>query len=147
MGEVVSRDRLDLGPVGIDDHFFDIGGPSILAAQLAVRLEQALGRAVAVRLIFEAPTVRMLLARLASQEGGENAYPEVTPADRSRPIPASLEQARMWLLNELHGGVPLYNEGLPFLLRGPGETGARVRTVQDLVDRYEGLPPRIGPGA
>src|SRR5260370_17052169 len=113
MGEVVSRDRLDLGPVGIDDHFFDIGGHSILAAHLAVRLEQALGRAVAVRLIFEAPTVRMLLARLASQEGGENAYPEGTPADRSRPIPASLEQERMCLLNEPHLRVPLLHESPP----------------------------------
>ena len=141
--EVVSHDRLELGPVGIDDHFFDLGGHSILAAHYAARLEQALGRAVPVRLVFEAPTVRALAARLADQAGEEDALPAVTAADRSRPLPASLEQERMWLLNALHGAAPVYNEGLPLLLRGPLDTAALVRTVQDLLDRYEVLRTRL----
>ena len=141
--EVVSHDRLELGPVGIDDHFFDLGGHSILAAHYAARLEQALGRAVPVRLVFEAPTVRALAARLADQAGEEDALPAVTAADRSRPLPASLEQERMWLLNALHGAAPVYNEGLPLLLRGPLDTAALVRTVQDLLDRYEAPRTRL----
>ena len=100
MREVIAHDRLDLERVGIDDHFFDIGGHSIFAAQLAMRLEQALGLAVPVRLIFEAPTARELSIRLAKAETG-TALPPVVPVDRSVPIPASFEQERMWLLNAI----------------------------------------------
>lgn len=40
MREVISHDRLDLERVGLDDHFFDMGGHSILAALYAARAEQ-----------------------------------------------------------------------------------------------------------
>jgi len=69
MRDVAAHDGLDLAQVGIDDHFFDIGGHSILAAHYAARLEQALGRPVPVRLIFEAPRVRELASQLAADEG------------------------------------------------------------------------------
>ena len=59
MRDVIAHDRQDLEQVGIDDNFFDIGGHSILAAQYASLLEAALEKPVPIRLIFEAPTVRI----------------------------------------------------------------------------------------
>jgi glutamate racemase len=61
------RTVLDCGAVGADDDFFDLGGHSLAAAQVAARLTALSGTAVGVRDIFAAPTVESLALRLARQ--------------------------------------------------------------------------------
>src|SRR5258708_3563456 len=51
-------DLLHLPGVGIDDNFFEIGGHSLLAAQLIAQVQSATGRKVAVSAVFRAPTIR-----------------------------------------------------------------------------------------
>jgi thioesterase domain-containing protein len=52
------RDLLHLPAVGIDDNFFEIGGHSLLAAQLIAQVQSATGRKIAVSAVFRAPTIR-----------------------------------------------------------------------------------------
>ena len=62
---------LDAGTraVGADDDFFELGGNSLIATQLVARLGGALNTRVPVRLLFEAPTVGALAARVESRAG------------------------------------------------------------------------------
>jgi thioesterase domain-containing protein/acyl carrier protein len=59
---------LAVGPVGIDDNFFDIGGHSLLAVRLFAQIEKSFGRNLPLATLFQAPTIR-LLAQVLREEG------------------------------------------------------------------------------
>jgi amino acid adenylation domain-containing protein len=56
---------LEIEQIGINDNFFRLGGHSLLAAQVATRIKEAFGVALALRTFLESPTV----AELARQIG------------------------------------------------------------------------------
>ena len=55
---------LQVRPAGVTDNFFALGGDSLRAMQVRVRLRATWGVAVALRDLFEHPTVRALAAHV-----------------------------------------------------------------------------------
>jgi len=55
---------LRVAEVPVDQSFFTLGGTSVLAAQAVARIEQELGIEVPLQVIFEAPTVEGIAARI-----------------------------------------------------------------------------------
>lgn len=52
------KDLIHAPEIGIDDNFFDIGGHSLLAAQVIAQIQSATNRKIAVTAVFRAPTIR-----------------------------------------------------------------------------------------
>lgn len=50
--------------IGVRDNFFDLGGQSLLAAELLLRIEQAFGKKLSLSSLFLAPTVEQLAGLL-----------------------------------------------------------------------------------
>ncbi|MGK8511822.1 amino acid adenylation domain-containing protein [Nocardia asiatica] len=124
--------------IGADDDFFELGGNSLIATQVAARLGASIGARIPARTVFEAPTVALLAARLAEFDSG-TARPALVAAERPERVPLSLAQRRMWFLNQFDTGSAANN--IPFAVRLSGvlDVAALQAAVADVVERHETL--------
>ena len=85
------------------------------------------------------PEKRRLLSELVrrSQQPDGEARTDFPSADRSRPLPLSFGQERLWFLDQLAPGNPFYNDCEAFRLRGPLDAAVLETVLNRIVARHE----------
>jgi amino acid adenylation domain-containing protein len=137
---------LEIERIGAEDRFFDLGGHSLLALQVLARLRDTMGVEVPLRELFAAPTVEGLAAWIGTQTRPAEAAPLV-PIPRDRPLPLSFTQERLWLVDRLYPGTPLYNVPTVARFRGPLSRPALAAALTGIVRRHEALRTRYAMAA
>lgn len=71
-------DVLAIDGVGVHDNFFDLGGDSLRATKVAVRILKDLKVEVPLKTLFQAPTIAQLVMRIGENRAGTIADAELT---------------------------------------------------------------------
>ncbi|AMV71115.1 surfactin non-ribosomal peptide synthetase SrfAA [Desulfuromonas carbonis] len=135
-------DLLQLTSPGRETHFFEAGGQSIRAMQLAARLHRQCGAQVLLREIYAHPTVARLAAFLDRQRQGHFApIPRrATAAD----YPLSAAQQRLWAIDQMradaHTPYTLFGVSR---LHGPLDSTALAAAFAAMEVRHESLRTRF----
>ncbi|MDG4817654.1 amino acid adenylation domain-containing protein [Micromonospora sp. WMMD956] len=122
LGQVLRRDRID--PYA---DFFDLGGQSLQAVEVALELRRRTGIAVDLDLLFTCRRPVDVAAHLARH------------APAARETPMSPTEERLLFLDRLHPGSPLYCVPVRYRFAGELDAEALRAALQDLVDRHEAL--------
>ncbi|HEY0725594.1 MAG TPA: condensation domain-containing protein, partial [Pyrinomonadaceae bacterium] len=139
------EDVLGVKPVGVYDNFFELGGHSLLATQLMSRVRQSFAVEVALRSLFDGPTIAELGEKVEQERGNERggSRAAVTRVSRTERLPLSYAQQRLWFLDQMAPGSAIYN--VPLALRVSGELAVEVleASLREVVRRHEVLRTRF----
>src|ERR1051325_4043254 len=132
---------LHVEQVGIHDNFFELGGHSLLATQVMSRVREALGVEMALRQMFEQPTVAGLAGVIdeLKQSASGIAAPPMVRVSREEVLPLSFAQQRLWFLDQLEPNSSLYNIPAAVRLKGQLDLAALEQSFGDVIRRHEAL--------
>jgi amino acid adenylation domain-containing protein len=142
------QEVLGVAQVGAEDNFYELGGHSLLATQVASRLRDAFRAELPLQPLLTAATVEAAAAVLRDAVGGgaPPAAGEELPAMRiprrsaaGDRAPLSFSQERMWFLDQLDPGTPIYNLFNLVEVEGPLSIPILRRCFDELVRRHEAL--------
>ena len=124
--------------VGIHDDFFNLGGHSLLATQLISRVRRKLDAEVPLVELFTHSTPAEFATLLAASAPA-TSLPAISARNNSGPAPLSFAQQRLWFLDQLEPGNPVYNFPVVLQFSGALHTNALQAALNDLIARHETL--------
>lgn len=107
------QDLLGVDQVGIDDSFFDLGGHSLVAVRLFAMIKKAYRCDFPISLLFEAPTIAVIAARIEAEIGPQDLS-GAADAAQSKAVLVAPKKARFTHLVAMHRGEG--SAELPFFL-------------------------------
>ncbi|MBZ0256695.1 amino acid adenylation domain-containing protein, partial [bacterium] len=133
------REVLNRGSIGVHDRFFEIGGHSLKAMQIASRIHKRLGVKLALRDLFAHPTIAELAALV--RESAQDEYRSIEPAPIENHYELSFAQKRLWFIQRAGGAqaTAAYNMPKALLLEGEVNVDALNQAFMQLLQRHEAL--------
>ncbi|MET1077655.1 MAG: amino acid adenylation domain-containing protein [Pseudomonas sp.] len=126
--------------VGRDDEFLALGGNSLVAVQLILRMREAFHRQLSLKQLFAARTLGRLAEVLADSPPVEHqrasfsapALDDLEP----RQAPLSYQQSAVWLLQKLSNSLAYHAQSV-IHIQGQLDAQRLQRTLDDVLERHE----------
>ncbi len=129
---------LGLKKVGLHDDFFEIGGHSLTATQVVLRISKVLQAEVPLHDLFSSPTVEGLAAKIdASRQGTPCVNPAPAHHERNGESPLSFAQERLWFMEQLEPGRAFNNIPTAFRIEGALNNHALERAMAEMLRRHD----------
>jgi hypothetical protein len=126
--------------VSTADSFFELGGHSLLATQLVSRIRELFHIELALRSIFDSPTIAGLAQQVDELRLSKTTLLlPISRVERTDKLALSFAQQRLWFLEQLDPGKPTYN--LPVAIRFVGnlKQDALKQSIDEIVKRHQAL--------
>ena len=130
-------DVLKLEGIGIEDNFFDLDGDSLIATQILSRVKAAFSEDLSLRDVLTHLTIAefsQIVETKIQEIPTETSIPSVP---RDIELPLSFSQERLWLLDHLISGSPMYNLTTAVRLTGDLNVTALERSFTEVMRRHE----------
>lgn len=140
--EEIWSEVLGVKDIGVNDGFFELGGQSLLAVQIASRLRELLEMEIPVTSLFTYPTIATLAEEIAAMQNRGNAEPSLSQIERvsrNERLPLSFSQQRVWFLNQLEGENGSYNIPVAIGIDGPLDLEALEKAIGTIAERHDAL--------
>ncbi|MGE4488361.1 MAG: amino acid adenylation domain-containing protein, partial [Kiritimatiellales bacterium] len=125
--------------IGRHDHFFLLGGQSLLATRLALQIHSGLSIAVTLQDIYEHPTVEQLGALLEERLRNGSKLPGIPAAEPRDSYPLTPSQRTMWMLHQSDRSGLLSNIPEVVYLSGPLDPELMNRALNAVISRHDAL--------
>ncbi|MCG8418554.1 MAG: amino acid adenylation domain-containing protein [Proteobacteria bacterium] len=135
-------EAFDMDEVGIADDFTELGGDSLLAAELVGKVNTQFDVSINSSELLSAGTI----ANLADDISCRAEHPTgvtLRSVPRNAPIPLSSAQQRIYFVAQQLDDIPLYNQSVTVTSSGPISATALERALQYLVVRHQVLRSTI----
>ena len=128
---------LGLERVGVTANFFELGGHSLKATQVVSRILKEFGAEVALRELFNRPTVAELAREVEARR--RTNFEAITHVPDAPHYPLSHAQLRLWVLAQMEGASVAYNMPAALLLDGKVDINSFDRAMEEIAARHEAL--------
>jgi amino acid adenylation domain-containing protein len=134
------REALQCRSVGAQDRFLALGGDSLRAVQVSARVQARFGVEIPSVDLLESPSLGAFADSVRAAPAPVGAIDvSAQPVSRPSEAPLSFVQERIWLLEQLVSGSPVYHISAALRLRGELNIAALERAATVLVARHEAL--------
>ncbi len=130
-------DILKVEKVGAESNFFDVGGHSLLAIRAVSRIRDQFQIDLPPRTFFANATVAAVAREIDQAKGIAAPIQKIPRRKQEGPCPLSFAQERLWFLDQLASGSPVYNIVDIVEFPGPSDPALIKRALEELVDRHE----------
>jgi tyrocidine synthetase III len=127
----------DRNPIGRHDNFMSLGGHSLKATQIVLRIYRQFDVRMDIGDVFAHPTVAQLsLYLLAREKQTFRAIPKLEDAGQYAVSPS---QKRIWVLSQMNGGSRAYHISGAWQLAGKLDAEKFKKAVDIILKRHESL--------
>lgn len=127
---------LGLEQVSVHDNFFEIGGHSLLGIQMLAHVERQLGRKLAVKTLFQSPTIAKLAAVINGKELPEVKWKNLSliqpKGDRPPFFCVHGDEANVFIPQHLGEGQPFF----AFFHQGEDGLAITYKTTRGIAEHY-----------
>ena len=130
---------LGIEPIGINDNFFNLGGHSLIAAQMLSRIRDSFQVELFFHHIFANPTIAGLAALIEQPSHLQQQLqrPTIQPVSRLGYLPASFAQERVHFIQEVAPEGSAYQAQVTLRFTGQLNVAALEQCLSEIVRRHE----------
>ncbi|RED86532.1 non-ribosomal peptide synthetase [Cohnella phaseoli] len=131
------QELLGVPRIGVEDNFFSLGGHSLRAAHLVTKIHEAFHVSIALKEVFQSPTIKQLAQRIVSSE--RERFESIPPAEPKEAYPLSSAQKRLYVLHQMEEANTAYHLSQAIRMTGALDTAKVEAVFQRLIARHESL--------